>query len=170
MSNEREGRVHVHVVARGTANDRPIHLAVTREIEPIDTIIARTVARARALITDHRVALAVAELEKALVSFVPDLDAGGSMPAAVWQIEYELAALYERVGRKQGARRMARNAYQHALHAGTALARARASELLQRLLAPPPERLARGSTEMRALPRRPVTLANRRITRGRGQP
>jgi hypothetical protein len=168
MSNEREGRVHVHVVARGTGNDRPIHLAVTRELEPIDAIISKAVARARELIAEQQLARAITELETALASFVPDLDSGRTLPAAVWQIEYELAMLYERVGRKQGARRIARNAYQHALDTGTVLARSRASELLERLVAPPPpERLARGSTQMRALPRRRVTLVNRR---GRGQP
>jgi hypothetical protein len=55
-----------------------------------------------------------------------------------------LAALYGATGKQERARRMALVAYRHALRSGCDLARTRARELVDRLVARP-HRVARGT-------------------------
>nr|HEX4313391.1 hypothetical protein [Kofleriaceae bacterium] len=84
---------------------------------------------------------AIDHLEAALAGFTPT-------PPAVWHLETVLAALYDRVGRPERARAIARRALVHATDSRDEVARERASALLAKLSAPKPAttpRLARGS-------------------------
>jgi hypothetical protein len=78
---------------------------------------------------------AIAALEDSLAALAP-------APPTVWHLETVLAALYDRVGRPERARAIARRAQTHAYDARDVAACERTDALLARLA---PSRIARGS-------------------------
>ncbi|HLL23051.1 MAG TPA: serine/threonine-protein kinase [Kofleriaceae bacterium] len=90
---------------------------------------------------------AITALERGL-SILSRLQHNVPIDVEAWRIESVLAALYDTVGRKPEARRLAATAYEHAQSVGCTVAIERTKSLVDRLdkrTARPPVRLARGS-------------------------
>jgi serine/threonine protein kinase len=119
-------------------------LRTLAEQDPTDAIISAALTRALRLIEGHQLTEAVHTLEAALTALAPALDCDAPSCAEAWRLETVLAALYGTTGKQDRARRMALVAYRHALRTGCDLARARARELVDRLVAQP-RRVARGT-------------------------
>jgi serine/threonine protein kinase len=120
-----------------------------------DDVIVRALDRARVLVEGDEVLVAIAVLESALAALAPEVTSDLPLPADAWRIETVLAALYNGLGKKERARRLAMSAYKHALRSGCKTASARTLQLLERI-APPndadeagPRRFARGSARFR---------------------
>lgn len=108
-----------------------------------DSIIDGALERVRGLLERHDRHAAIELIEDTLRDLPPHLDA--ELPPAAWRLETVLAALYEYIGRREAATRVARIAFSHAQRTNSESARLRARELLDRLLTKPRGRLARGS-------------------------
>ena len=67
--------------------------------------------------------------------------------AEAWRLETVLAALYQSLGKKDHANRLARVAYQHAQRSGNKVAQARTSALILQLSSEQ-TRIARGSRQV----------------------
>ncbi|MBX3160978.1 MAG: serine/threonine protein kinase [Deltaproteobacteria bacterium] len=99
-----------------------------------EAIIQAYLALASSLLEDRRTTAAIAELEGAVHYLAPSGEEAPAPPAGLWRIETVLAALYDGMGKKERARRVALVAYQHALRSGCELAEARARNLVGRLV------------------------------------
>ncbi|HEY0195152.1 MAG TPA: hypothetical protein VGC42_28755, partial [Kofleriaceae bacterium] len=97
-------------------------------------VIAEALSRAQTQIAEHCVGLAVDGLEAALARLAPPFLHDAAITAQGWRIETVLAALYDTLGKHDGAQRMARVAYRHALATGCATAEGQARAQVQRLL------------------------------------
>ncbi|MEO8704686.1 MAG: serine/threonine-protein kinase [Kofleriaceae bacterium] len=129
---------------------KPVTGEPTRVIQSPSTIIAETLSTVRDLMGKHDLLGAIRELERSLTTLPPNIVTGEIDPD-VWRIESVLAALYDHSGRCEGARRMARVAFQHALRSGSESAQLRTRELLTRLSSRPGGRIARGSAQISAV-------------------
>jgi serine/threonine protein kinase len=125
-------------------------------------VIAESLSAASARIAKRDVKGAVEVLEHGLVRL------GQIVPSrvtpigpAAWRIETVLAALYDSLGKKDHANRLARAAYQHALRTGCPVAEARTGALLGQLVSGR-RRVARGSAEIVATPPSPWPRARKR--------
>lgn len=132
----------------------------TKRIEPsppaADSIIDGVLERVRTRLERHDRHGAISLLEDTLRDLPPHIDA--ELPPTAWRLETVLAALYEYIGRREAATRVARVAYAHAQRSNSESAKLRARELLERLVSPPRGRLARGS--------KPLPYGNRGPRRG----
>lgn len=130
-----------------TATDHTARLVRAPDESPVprtESTIALALDRARALIDQHRPALAIDQLETTLAELAPAIDSDEPISASVWRLQTVLAALYESLGLWDHARRMARVAFLHALRTGCPIAEGRTRGLVDRLVVRP-RRLARGS-------------------------
>jgi serine/threonine protein kinase len=128
-----------------------------------EQIISAYLALASSLLEDRRTTAAIAELEGAVNYLAPNMEDAPPPPAGLWRIETVLAALYDGMGKKERARRVALVAYQHALRSGCELAETRARNLVGRLVEK--KRFAVTVNE----PKQPATLGRpRRLPSGSG--
>jgi hypothetical protein len=125
-------------------------------VQPHD-IISAALERAQQLIENRSARAAVAELENALATLTPDIASDLPMAAETWRIQTVLAALYDGLGKKERARRLALVAYKNALRTGCKLAEARTKTLIERLEQQkrPPSRVrfAKGSSQFQRMKR-----------------
>ncbi|MEO6771994.1 MAG: serine/threonine-protein kinase [Kofleriaceae bacterium] len=118
-----------------------------------ETIIQQGLASASELVAARDVTSAIATLEDALARLAPREPTLTMVPAA-WRLETVLAALYQSLGKRDHANRIARFAFQHARDAKDPVAIARTTGLLSQL-ASGQTRIARGSRQ--AIRARPAT-------------
>lgn len=125
--------------------DPELQAATTRPLDP-NVIITSTLDRVRAHVESKDVDAAIRDLETTLsVLRSPEDD----ITPSVWRIESVLAALYDHIGRREAAARVARLAHQHALRGKAEGPKLRTREILDRITGRP-QRLARGSKLLRA--------------------
>ena len=100
-------------------------------VQPHD-VISAALERAQQLIENRSARAAVTELESTLAMLTPDIASEMPMAAETWRIQTVLAALYDGLGKKERARRLALVAYKNALRTGCKLAEARTKALIER--------------------------------------
>jgi serine/threonine protein kinase len=122
---------------------------------PGQPVITTALASASARVEARDVTGAIDVLEAALAQLAP-IDPDASLTPDAWRIETVLAALYQSVGKKDHANRLARNAFLHAQRTNDPAAKMRTSALLTQLSSAQ-NRLARGS--------RPAPMRARRVSR-----
>jgi serine/threonine protein kinase len=96
-----------------------------------DAIVSSYLELVRALVDEHHLASAVAELDSALILLRP-VNAAAT-PAAMWRLQLCLAALYSGLGDPTRARNAARVGREDAMRADSSVGVERADELLVRL-------------------------------------
>ena len=111
-----------------------------------EVVITRALADITSLVASRDIIGAVRVLEDALVKLVP-ADAAVQIAPEAWRLETVLAALYQSLGKKDHANRLARVAYQHAQRSGNKVAQARTSGLILQLSSEQ-TRVARGSRQV----------------------
>jgi serine/threonine-protein kinase len=111
-----------------------------------DVVISRALGEITSLVASRDIIGAVRVLEDALAKLIP-ADASVQIAAEAWRLETVLAALYQSLGKKDHANRLARVAYQHAQRSGNKVAEARTSALILQLSSEQ-TRLARGSRQV----------------------
>jgi len=125
-------------------------------VQPHD-VISASLERAQQLIENRSARAAVSELENTLATLTPDIASDLPMAAETWRIQTVLAALYDGLGKKERARRLALVAYKNALRTGCKLAEARTKTLIERLEQQkrPPSRVrfAKGSSQFQRMKR-----------------
>jgi hypothetical protein len=125
-------------------------------VQPHD-VISAALERAQQLIENRSARAAVSELENTLATLTPDIASDLPMAAETWRIQTVLAALYDGLGKKERARRLALVAYKNALRTGCKLAEARTKALIERLEQQkrPPSRVrfAKGSSQFQRMKR-----------------
>ena len=125
-------------------------------LQPHD-IISAALERAQQLIENRAARAAVTELEATLAMLTPDIASEMPMAAETWRIQTVLAALYDGLGKKERARRLALVAYKNALRTGCKLAEARTKALIERFEQQkrPPSRVrfAKGSSQFQRMKR-----------------
>jgi hypothetical protein len=109
------------------------HLAVSTAISRnhVDQIAVTYLELSRALVDDHCLATAIAELESG-VAIIARLTATSSR-SPLWRLLLILAALYDGHGERSRARSTTKAAHQAATLAGSVIGCDRANQLLQRL-------------------------------------
>jgi serine/threonine protein kinase len=122
--------------------------STVRRVDNADIVIGASLARAYILINDNDILLAIEELETALRSLAPDIEAEAPITASVWRIETVLAALYANLGKHERARRIALVAYRHALQSNCDSAKTQARLLVDKFVQRRPMKMPRGSTRM----------------------
>lgn len=105
-------------------------VAAARLSKGIDSIICSYLDLARALVDDHRLAEAAAELETCVTLFTTESPA--SSPAPLWRVLLTLAALYSGLGDTERARRSALAGHDQAERSRSTVGRERARALLAR--------------------------------------
>ncbi|CAN5375298.1 hypothetical protein BH11MYX1_BH11MYX1_02410 [soil metagenome] len=111
-----------------------------------EQIITRALDAASALVAERDVKAAVATLELALTRLAP-VDPASPIVPDVWRIQTVIAALYQSLGMKDHANRLARLAIQHAHRTDSPIARARAIAVMTQITADQ-NRIARGSRQV----------------------
>src|SRR5262249_27540488 len=101
--------------------ERPIRADTVHTHEQISGVLDR----ARKLIETHQPRAAPEVLEDGLAALTPDIASELPLDPEAWRIETVLSALYDSIGKKQRARRIAMSAYKHALQTGCKVAAAR---------------------------------------------
>jgi eukaryotic-like serine/threonine-protein kinase len=119
-----------------------------RTVDRSEATISSALVQAQRHIEDRNATEAIQGLEAARASLLVAPDSDAPICVAVWRIEAVLASLYDALGKRDRARRMALVAYRHALQSGCAFAERRTRILVDRLVARG-RRLARGSTGRR---------------------
>ena len=111
-----------------------------------EVVISRALGEITNLVASRDIIGAVRVLEDALAKLIP-ADATVQIAAEAWRLETVLAALYQSLGKKDHANRLARVAYQHAQRSGNKVAEARTSALILQLSSEQ-TRIARGSRQV----------------------
>lgn len=124
--------------------DPELQAAQTRPLDA-NLIITSALERVRSLVDAKDVDSAIKDLETTLsVLRNPEED----ITPSVWRLESVLAALYDHIGRREAAARVARLAHQHALKGTSEAPKLRTREILDRIARP--QRMARGSKLLKA--------------------
>ena len=118
----------------------------TTPLHRADLVISRALGTSAALVQTRDIIGAVRVLEDALAKLVPS-DPTLQIDAEAWRLETVLAALYQSLGKKDHANRLARVAFQHAQRTRSQTAQARTTALIQQL-ASEQTRIARGSRQV----------------------
>lgn len=129
------------------------NLAPTLELATdADQVIERALTTTSTLVAERNIEAGIEVLEAALAQLMPR-DPALQIVAEAWRLETVLAALYQSVGKKDHANRVARVAYQHAQRANCRVAVARSSALISQL-ASGHARIARGSHQVPVGPKK----------------